>query len=206
MLNEVNAVKTYSVVKIALRCQILLGLIFGLAPRMNAEPLCGTQANGREDAQAIAENRGIAALAVALQQLHTRASMLMIVAHPDDEDGATLAYESRTIGAQVGLLTLNRGEGGANEMSADLWDALGLVRTEELLQAGRYYCVSQYFTTAADYGFSKTLDEALEKWGNDGHVFSDVVRVVRMTRPLVISSIFVEGPSDGHGNHQAAGR
>ena len=206
MLNEVNAVETYNVVKGALGCQIVLGLIFGLAPRINAEPLCGTQANGREDAQAIPENRGIAALAVALQQLHTRASMLMIVAHPDDEDGATLAYESRTVGAQVGLLTLNRGEGGANEMSADLWDALGLVRTEELLQAGRYYCVSQYFTTAADYGFSKTLDEALEKWGNDGHVFSDVVRVVRMTRPLIIASVFVGGPSDGHGNHQAAGR
>jgi len=122
--------------KAAIGCQIVLGLICGVAPKMKAEPLCGTQANGREDAQAIPENRGIAALAVALQQLHTRASMLMIVAHPDDEDGATLAYESRAIGAQVGLLTLNRGEGGANEMSADLWDALGLVRTEELLQAG----------------------------------------------------------------------
>ena len=198
--------KTCNAMKAAIGCQIVLGLICSLAPKMKAEPLCGTQANGREDAQAIPENRGIAALAVALQQLHTRASMLMIVAHPDDEDGATLAYESRAIGAQVGLLTLNRGEGGANEMSADLWDALGLVRTEELLQAGRYYCASQYFTTAADYGFSKTLDEALDKWGHDGHVFSDVVRVVRLTRPLIITSVFVGGPSDGHGNHQAAGR
>jgi LmbE family N-acetylglucosaminyl deacetylase len=173
---------------------------------MHAEPLCGTQPSSFDDALPIAENRGAPALSVALQQLHTRASLLMITAHPDDEDGATLAYASRSLGAWVGLLTLNRGEGGANEMSADLWDSLGLVRTEELLQAGRYYCVSQYFTTAADYGFSKTLDEALEKWGNDGHVFSDVVRVVRLTRPLIITSVFVGGPSDGHGNHQAAGR
>ena len=132
--------------------------------------------------------------------------MLMIVAHPDDEDGATLAFESRTVGARVGLLTLNRGEGGANEMSSDFWDALGLVRTEELLQADRYYCATQFFTTAADYGFSKTLDEALQKWGGDDRVFYDVVRVVRLTRPLVITSVFVGGPTDGHGNHQSAGR
>ena len=112
--------------------------------------------------------------------------MLMITAHPDDEDGATLAYETRALGARVGLLTLNRGEGGANEMSSDFWDALGLVRTEELLQADRYYCVSQYFTIAADYGFSKTLKEAIDKWGED-RVFYDVVRVVRLTRPLVIT-------------------
>jgi LmbE family N-acetylglucosaminyl deacetylase len=131
--------------------------------------------------------------------------MLMVTAHPDDEDGATLAYASRSLGARVGLLTLNRGEGGANEMSADLWDALGLVRTEELLQAGRYYCVAQYFTVATDYGFSKGLDEAMEKWGKEGKVFADVVRVVRMTRPLIVTSVFVGGPSDGHGNHAAAG-
>ena len=194
--------KTYGVKSLVF--QVAMGLICSLAPRLNAEPPCWTQANEREDAQAIPENRGVAALSVALQQLHTRASMLMVTAHPDDEDGATLAYASRTLGAQVSLLTLNRGEGGANEMSADLWDALGLVRTEELLQADRYYCASQYFTVAADYGFSKGLDEALQKWGND-LVFADVVRVVRLTRPLVITSAFVGGPSDGHGNHAAAG-
>lgn len=185
---------------------VLALMLITWAPSLAAEVPCRTQGNEREDAQALAENRGAAALTLALQQLHTRASMLMIVAHPDDEDGAALAYESRIVGARVGLLTLNRGEGGANEMSSDFWDALGLVRTEELLQADRYYCATEFFTTAADYGFSKTLDEALQKWGGDTRVFSDVVRVVRMTRPLIITSSFVGGPSDGHGNHQAAGR
>src|SRR5580698_9595686 len=185
--------KTDDLANKALGCLIGLGLACCLTPRMNAEPLCGTQASALDDALAIPENRGAAALSVALQQLHTRASMLMIVAHPDDEDGATLAYESRTVGAQVGLLTLNRGEGGANEMPADLWDALGLVRTEELLQAHRYYCATQYFTVATDYGFSKALDEAIQKWGDD-RVFADVVRVVRITRPLIITSVFVGGP------------
>ena len=195
--------RIYSLVRSTLTCQFLLAAVFGVASTANAEVPCHAQPT-TDDAQAIPENRGAAALSVVLQQLHTRASMLMVTAHPDDEDGATLAYASRTLGADVELLTLNRGEGGANEMSADLWDALGLVRTEELLQAGRYYCVSQYFTVAADYGFSKSLDEAIEKWGND-RVFADVVRVVRITRPLIITSVFVGGPSDGHGNHAAAG-
>ncbi len=191
---------------LAPKCAFAALVLATCTPCVKGQYPCRNQGSERVDAESIPENRGAAGLAVALQQLHTRASMLMIVAHPDDEDGATLAYEARTVGASVGLLTLNRGEGGANEMSSDFWDALGLVRTEELLQADRYYCATEFFTTAADYGFSKTLDEALQKWGGDGHVFSDVVRVVRMTRPLIITSVFVGGPSDGHGNHQAAGR
>jgi LmbE family N-acetylglucosaminyl deacetylase len=174
------------------------------AAAARAQSPCLAQGPARQDARPIAENRGAAALEVALRQLHTRASLIMITAHPDDEDGAMLAYESRLAGVRVDLLTLNRGEGGANEMSSDFWDSLGLVRTEELLQADRYYCATQFFTIAADYGFSKTLQEALDKWGTD-RVFYDVVRVVRMTRPLVVTSVFVGGPSDGHGNHAAAG-
>lgn len=179
-------------------------LLVAWAPFVRGEVPCRTQGNEREDEGAIPENRGASALSVALQQLHTRASMIMIDAHPDDEDGATLAYESRVLGARVDLLTLNRGEGGANVMSSDLWDELGLVRTEELLQADRYYCATQFFSTAADYGFSKALDEALGKYPKD-QVYYDVVRVVRMTRPLIITSVFVGGPSDGHGQHAASG-
>jgi len=148
---------------------------------------------------------GASALWQSLQKLHTRASLMMVTAHPDDEDGGMLSYESRGQGARVTLLTLNRGEGGANVMSPDYFDALGLVRTEELLAADRYYGVDQYWTRVCDYGFSKTKEEALEKWGHD-RVLSDVVRVVRMTRPLVITSVFVGGRTDGHGNHQVAGQ
>ncbi len=149
-------------------------------------------------------NRGAAAVWQSLKKLHTRASLIMITAHPDDEDGGALVWASRGFGARVALLTLNRGEGGANVMSSDYFDALGLVRTEELLAADRYYGVDQYWTRMIDYGFSKTLEETLSKWGHD-NVLRDVVRVVRITRPLVITSVFVGGPSDGHGNHQAAG-
>ena len=171
--------------------------------------LLGAQApanpSARVDATAIPPDQGAAATLQALRRLHTRASLLMIVAHPDDEDGATLAYESRGLGARVSLLTLDRGEGGANVMSADYWDALGLVRTEELLQAGRYYGLDrQYFTNLADYGFSKSLDEALDQWGHD-RVLEAAVRVVRTVRPLVVCSVFVGGPTDGHGQHAVSG-
>ena len=150
-------------------------------------------------------DRGAAALWQSLLKLHTRKSVMMVTAHPDDEDGGMLTYESRGQGARVSLLTLNRGEGGANVMSSDYFDALGLVRTEELLAAGRYYGVQQFWTRMIDYGFSKTKEEALEKWGHD-QTLSDVVRIVRMTRPLVITSVFVGGRTDGHGNHQVAGQ
>ncbi len=150
-------------------------------------------------------DRGAPGLSRWLAAIRTRASILMITAHPDDEDGGLLAYQTRGLGARAALLTLNRGEGGQNVMSMDLYDALGLVRTQELLQSDRYYGANQYWGREIDYGFSKTREEALEKWGYD-RVLSDVVRVVRMTRPLVITSVFIGAPTDGHGNHQVAGQ
>ena len=150
-------------------------------------------------------DRGTAGLWQTLLKLHTRASLLMLTAHPDDEDGGMLTYQSRGQGVRTILLTLNRGEGGQNVMSDNFWDALGLVRTEELLAADRYYGVQQFWTTVADFGFSKTRDEALQVWGHD-RLLEDAVRVVRMTRPLVVTSVFVGGPTDGHGQHGAAGQ
>ncbi len=150
-------------------------------------------------------NRGAAGLSTCLRELRTRASILMVTAHPDDEDGGMLAYQNRRLGARAVLLTLTRGEGGQNAMSTDFYDALGLVRTQELLQSDRFYGVDQYWGTVIDYGFSKTREEALEKWGYD-RVLSDTVRVVRMTRPLIVTSVFVGAPTDGHGNHQVAGQ
>ncbi len=155
-------------------------------------------------AAALPMDRGAAALRADLRKLNTRASLLTVVAHPDDEDGGMLAYESRGQGVETSLLTLNRGEGGQNLMSADYWDQLGILRTQELLAAGRYYGVHQYFTRVADFGFSKTIDETLKLWGHD-RVLYDCVRVVRLTRPLVVTSTFAGNVSDGHGQHQVSG-
>ena len=154
----------------------------------------------------ISPDRGAAGMSRWLRTLQTRASMLMVVAHPDDEDGGMLTYETRGQGVRAGLLTLNRGRAvRGHVMALDMYDALGLTRTEELLAADRYLGVDQYFTRAVDYGFSKTREEALEKWDHE-RVLSDAVRVVRMVRPLVIMSVFIGAPTDGHGNHQVAGQ
>jgi LmbE family N-acetylglucosaminyl deacetylase len=139
-----------------------------------------------------------------LLKLRTTVSVMHITAHPDDEQGGVLAKLSRGDGARVTLLTLNRGEAGDNAIGAELFDALGLIRTEELVAANRYYGVDQqYFTTAADYGFSKSLEEALQKWDRQT-LLRDVVRIVRMERPTILISRFQGNERDGHGQHQAA--
>jgi LmbE family N-acetylglucosaminyl deacetylase len=140
-----------------------------------------------------------------LQKTRTTASAMHTTAHPDDEHGGVLTMLSRGRGARLSLLTLNRGESGDNAIGSELFDGVGLIRTEELLVSDRYYGVDrQYFTTVIDYGYSKRLDEALEKWGKD-NVLRDVVRVIRMDRPFVLISRFQGNQRDGHGNHQTAG-
>jgi LmbE family N-acetylglucosaminyl deacetylase len=156
------------------------------------------------EALPLPEDRGAADLEQTLKRLGTTASVLVIVAHPDDEDGALMTYLSRGQGVRVTLLTLTRGEGGLNAMSAESYDALGLIRTNELLKADEYYGAQELWGTEADYGFSKTQEEAFAKWGHD-RVLYDAVLAVRMVRPQIILSTFVGGPSDGHGHHQVSG-
>src|SRR5688500_19340864 len=100
-----------------------------------------------------------------MQKLRTTVSVMHVTAHPDDEHGGVLAKLSRGDGARVTLLTLNRGESGDNASGPQLFDALGLIRTEELLVANHYYRVDQqYFTTAVDYRFAEPLAESLANW------------------------------------------
>src|SRR2546422_3418637 len=119
-------------------------------------------------AGAVSADRGAGGTWQKLLKLRTTASAMHTTAHPDDEHGGVLAWISRGLGARVALLTLNRGESGDNAIGPELFDGLGLIRTEELLAADRYYGVDdQYFTTVIDYGFSKRLEEALDKWGRE---------------------------------------
>ena len=156
-------------------------------------------------AQPVPRQDGAAEAWQKMQKLRTTVSVMHITAHPDDEHGGVLTKLSRGDGARVTLLTLNRGESGDNAIGPQLFDALGLIRTEELLVAGKYYGLDQqYFTTVVDYGFSKTLEESIAKWGRET-VLRDVVRIVRMERPTIILSRFQGNERDGHGNHQTAG-
>jgi LmbE family N-acetylglucosaminyl deacetylase len=166
--------------------------------------LTGEQVRPSVVVREIQANQGASALWQSLVKLRTRASLMMIVAHPDDEDGGMLTYEARGQGAHVAMLTLTRGEGGQNLMSGDFDDALGLVRTQELLAAGRYMGIDQMWGTEVDFGFSKTKEESLTNWDHD-RVLYDAVRAVRLYRPLVVTAVFQGGITDGHGQHQVSG-
>ena len=153
-------------------------------------------------------DHGAAALERSLLEASTTASFLQVTAHPDDEDGGLLTLLARGRGVRVGLVTLTRGEGGQNKIGPELFDALGVTRTEELLASDRYYGVSQFFTRAVDYGFSKTLAEALAKWrfadADGGPVVGDLVRVIRRFRPDVLVARFSGTRRDGHAHHEAS--
>lgn len=147
---------------------------------------------------------GAIGLGQLLKRLNNTKSVMHIGAHPDDEDSALLAYLARGENARTAYLSLTRGDGGQNIIGKELFESLGVIRTEELLQARRLDGAEQFFTRAFDYGFSKTLDEAKQKW-DEKIILCDAVRAIRQFRPLVVISRFAGTPADGHGQHQYAG-
>ena len=150
------------------------------------------------------EAEGAAALGLALRRLGTTKRVLMIAAHPDDENTAVLSTLALNEGADVAYLSLTRGEGGQNLIGPELQEGLGLIRSEELLAARRLDGAQQFFTRAYDYGYSKSAAEAFSHWPADS-LLADVVAVIRRFRPDVVITVFSGTPRDGHGQHEAAG-
>lgn len=155
-------------------------------------------------AVADAQERGAAALDQLVRGLPVTARVLMIAAHPDDEDTQLLSWLVRGRQVHAAYLSLTRGDGGQNLIGNDLGEALGAIRSEELLAARRVDGAQQYFARAYDFGFSKDADETFTHWDREA-LTGDVVRVIRAFRPHVIVSVFLGTPADGHGHHQAAG-
>ena len=155
-------------------------------------------------AEPIPEDRGAAGLHQALKRLGNTARILYVTAHPDDEDGGTIAWLTRGLGADVTLLSLTRGESGANLITGDFFDSLGALRTLELLRAAQYYGCRVRFTNHVDYGYSKNVDEAWRSWDRD-KLLGEVVRIVREEKPHVIIGRWQGNARDGHGHHSAAG-
>jgi len=150
------------------------------------------------------EGTGAVATGLLLRQMDGVKRVLMIGAHPDDEDTSLLTTLARGQGAETAYLALTRGDGGQNLIGPELWEGLGIVRTGELLAARELDGGRQFFTRAFDYGYSKSAEEALSLWPRE-ELLADVVWVVRKYRPQVIVSVFSGTPLDGHGQHQAAG-
>lgn len=146
---------------------------------------------------------GASEIRLHLSRLNNLGSVLMIAAHPDDENTALLAYFARGRAMRTAYLSATRGEGGQNLIGSEQGDLLGLIRTQELLAARKIDGAQQLFTRAIDFGFTKTLEETLEKWGRE-RILSDMVYAIREFRPDIIVLRFSGTPRDGHGQHQAS--
>src|SRR5437763_1070701 len=144
-----------------------------------------------------------AAIRLALRRLGVTASALYVGAHPDDENTAMIAWLSQGRLARTAYLSLTRGDGGQNLLGADVGERLGVIRTQELLDARRIDGGEQMFTRAVDFGFSKNPEETLAKWGHDT-ILADVVWAIRRFRPDVIIERFPTDGSGGHGHHTAS--
>ena len=126
------------------------------------------------------DGTGVVATGLLLRQMEGVKRVLMIGAHPDDENTSILAELSRGMGAETAYLSLTRGDGGQNLIGSELWDGLGIIRTGELEAARQLDGGRQFFTRAFDYGFSKRADEALTFWPReellaDGSLFETFV-------------------------------
>lgn len=138
-----------------------------------------------------------------LQKFSSLKKALYIAAHPDDENTRALAYFSLGENAETAYFSLTRGDGGQNLIGDELSEDLGVLRTQELLAARSYDKAQQFFSRAVDFGYSKSAEETLEKWGKDV-ILADAVLMIRKFQPDVIITRFPPDGRGGHGHHTAS--
>src|SRR5258708_7472339 len=173
----------------------------GLGPP--AGPAAATAVNLGPSALEPATTGGLATLDRALAKLSTHKRLLVIAAHPDDEDTALLTLVSRGMGGEAAYLSLSRGEGGQDLIGPELGVGLGLIRSRERLAARAIDGSRQYFTRAYDFGYTLSLEETLGQWPREV-MLEDTVRVIRRFKPQVVVSVFPGVPHRNHGQHQEA--
>ncbi len=135
-------------------------------------------------------------------------TILCVSAHPDDEDGIALASASKLHHVRTYSLFFTRGEGGQNETGTELYDDLGLLRTQETIDAAGILGSQVFFLGFPDFGFSKTAKETFARWGGEDSVLSRLVFFIRALKPDVVITnhdTITTMPYRQHGNHQAAG-
>lgn len=153
---------------------------------------------------ALPHDTGPIGLGLALRQLPVDGFALYVTAHPDDENNGVLVALNRGRGLKTALLTTTRGDGGQNEIGPELFQAIGILRSEELAAVHRYDGADQYFTRAYEFGYSFSVEETFDKWGKD-EILGDMVKVIRMTRPDVILTMNRDGEGGGQ-HHMASAR
>ncbi len=143
----------------------------------------------------------------AVKPLDTITSFLNTGAHPDDERSHLLAYLSRGLGVQTASLIANRGEGGQNEIGGELGNALGIIRSRELIEASKVTGVKVFHLSQTtsdeiyDFGFSKSPEETLQKWGEE-ETYERFIRLIRTYKPDIVMPSFRNVESQ-HGHHRA---
>jgi LmbE family N-acetylglucosaminyl deacetylase len=138
-----------------------------------------------------------------LEKLNTVGAVMYVAAHPDDENQLFLSYMANEKKLRTAYLSLTRGDGGQNLIGTEQNEAVGLLRTQELLKARSVDGAEQYFTRAIDFGYCKTTEEALEFWNQDS-VLYDVVYRIRAFQPDIIVTRFPPDNRAGHGHHSAS--
>jgi LmbE family N-acetylglucosaminyl deacetylase len=181
---------------------ILAATIIAAALHGPSDRAAAQQPTPQYRVQPISDLTGAPGLALALRRLTTVGTLMHATAHPDDEPNGILALYARHLGMRVALVTATRGDGGQNEIGSELFDALGILRTEELLIAHRFDGAEQYFARAVDFGYSFSKEETFEKWGHQ-EILSDYVRHIRTLRPDVLVTMSPDGAGGGQ-HHQAS--
>ena len=139
-----------------------------------------------------------------IQQLNFLGSVLYVAAHPDDENTKLISHFANHVHARTAYLSLTRGDGGQNLIGPELREMLGVIRTNELVQARRIDGGEQLFSRANDFGFSKMPDETLEIWDKE-QVLADVVWAIRTFKPdIIINRFDHRSPGTTHGHHTAS--
>ncbi len=154
-------------------------------------------------ASGLKAQRNSAEIAAQIKGLKTVGSVLYFAAHPDDENNAFLPYLTKERNYRTAYLSLTRGDGGQNLIGKEQGIELGMIRTQELLAARKIDGAEQYFSTAYEFGFSKSSDEALQIWDHE-RVLSDAVYIIRTFQPDIIITRFPRDARAGHGHHSAS--
>ncbi len=150
----------------------------------------------------VTDQTGEVKLQLLFRKLRTVGTLMMTIAHPDDENNALLAQASFGLGLRTVAVTATRGDGGQNEIGPEIFDALAILRSEELLAAHRFDGAEEYFTRAVDFGYSFSIDETYEKWGRE-EIVGDYVHHLRAIRPDVVVGFLWDGGGGGQ-HHQAS--